>query len=167
LLECDVIDAIRSFPAGSAEGCDGLHPQRLKDTTIPLTVSLVMQEKIGFASDRICEPVSSRQSSFIHPAGFLWGVAMCSDKKDGGIWPIVVGCTLRRLVPKSVAKVVQEKMAAKMAPVQLGFGVKWGSKASAHAVRRFLQNIRPGQAVLKLDFKNAFNAISRDQIDEV
>jgi hypothetical protein len=75
-----------------------------------------------------------------------------------------VGCTLRRLVAKSVVKVVQEKVAAKMAPIQLGFGVKRVTEASAHAVRRFSQNIRPGQAVLKLDFKNALNAISRDEM---
>ena len=75
-----------------------------------------------------------------------------------------MGCTLHRLVAKSAAKVVQKKMAAKMAPVQLGFGVKRGTEASVHAVRRFLQNIMPGQAVLKLDFKNAFNAISRDEM---
>jgi Reverse transcriptase (RNA-dependent DNA polymerase) len=93
------------------------------------------------------------------------GASLCAlTKKDGGIRPIAVGCTLRRLVAKSVVKVVQEKMAAKMAPVQLGFGVKRETEASAHAVRRLLQNIRPGQAVLKLDFKNAFNAISGDEV---
>ena len=51
-----------------------------------------------------------------------------------------------------------------MAPTQLGFGVKQGTEAAVHATRRFLQDMQPGQALLKLDFANAFNAISRDVI---
>ena len=113
----------------------------------------------GFAN--LC--LAGKVPSSIQPV--FCGASLCAlTKKDGGIRPIAVGCTLRRLVAKSAAKVVQEKMAAKMAPVQLGFGVKRGTEASAHAVRRFLQNIMPGQAVLKLDFKNAFNAIGRDEM---
>jgi hypothetical protein len=55
-------------------------------------------------------------------------------------------------------------MAAKMAPTQLGFGVKQGTEAAAHAARCFLRNIQPGQAILKLDFVNAFNSLSRNEI---
>jgi len=51
-----------------------------------------------------------------------------------------------------------------LAPIQLGFGVKQGTEAAAHAARRFLQDMPPGQALLKLDFFNAFNTISRDEI---
>src|SRR5664279_749776 len=51
-----------------------------------------------------------------------------------------------------------------MAPTQLGFGVKQGTEAAAHAARRFLQQLQQGQAVLKLDFVNAFNTISRDEM---
>jgi len=86
------------------------------------------------------------------------------NKKDGGLRPIAVGSTLRRLVAKTAAKYVQEKMAVKMAPTQLGFGVKQGTEAAAHAARSFLHDIMSGQALLKLDFVNAFNAISRDDM---
>ena len=55
-------------------------------------------------------------------------------------------------------------MTATLAPIQLGFGVKQGTEAAAHAARRFLRDMPPGQALLKLDFVNAFNAISRDEI---
>ena len=92
------------------------------------------------------------------------GASLCAlNKKDGGIRPIAVGSTLRRLVAKTAAKCVQ-KTAARMAPTQLGFGVKQGTEAAVHAARRFLQDVQPGQALLKLDFANAFNAISRDVI---
>ena len=59
---------------------------------------------------------------------------------DGGIKPIAVGCTLRRLVAKTALKLVQETMAAKLAPIQLGFGVKQGTEAAAHVARRFLRD---------------------------
>ena len=66
------------------------------------------------------------------------------NKKDGGIRPIAVGCSLRRLVAKTAAKCVQVKMAEKMAPTQLGYGVKQGTEAAAHAARRFLEAGRHG-----------------------
>jgi len=42
--------------------------------------------------------------------------------------------------------------------------MKKGTEAAAHATRRFLQKLRPGQALLKLDFSNAFNTLQRDKI---
>jgi len=55
-------------------------------------------------------------------------------------------------------------MAAKMAPTQLGFGVKQGTEATAHAARCYLLNLLPSQAILKLDFVNAFNSLSHNEI---
>ena len=55
-------------------------------------------------------------------------------------------------------------MAAKLALIQLGFGVKPGTEAAAHAARRFLRDLKPEQALLKLDFVNPFNTISREEI---
>jgi Reverse transcriptase (RNA-dependent DNA polymerase) len=161
-LECNVIDVTRSFPASSAGGCDGLRPHHSKDMTSPLT-SDARKKFVSHLREFVNLCLAGKVPSSIQP--IFCGASLCAlTKKDGGIRSIVVGCTLCRLVAQSVGKVVQEKMAAKMAPVQLGFGVKRGTEASAHAVRRFLQNIGPGQAVLQMDLKNAFNAISRDEM---
>ena len=65
-----------------------------------------------------------------------------------------MGCTLRRLVAKTASNLVQETRAAKLAPIQLRFGVKQGTEAAAHAARRFLRDLQPGQALLKLNFVN-------------
>ena len=46
-------------------------------------------------------------------------------------------------------------MAAKLVPIQLWFGVKQGTEGAAHAARRFLRDLQPGQALLKLNFDNA------------
>ena len=49
-----------------------------------------------------------------------------------------------------------------LAPIQLGYGVHGGSEAAVHAARCFLSNMEDHQAVVKLDFADAFNSIRRD-----
>ena len=53
-----------------------------------------------------------------------------------------------------------------LAPLQVGVGVPGGLEASVHAARRYLQNSTSEHALVKLDFKNAFNSIRRDCILE-
>ena len=90
---------------------------------------------------------------------------MCAlSKKDGGIRPIAVGCTLRRLVAKAACSAVHDRVAGRLAPLQLGSGMKQGAEAAAHAARCYINNLSPGEAFLKIDFTNAFNAISRDEV---
>jgi len=113
LQQREVIDAIKSFPAGSAGGLDGLCPQHLKDV-------IGIQDEAGhhlgssltdFAN--LC--LGSGIPLAIRPV--FCGAALCAlNKKDFGIRPIAVGLTLRRLV----AKAVLDKVAAKMAPTQIG-----------------------------------------------
>ena len=55
-------------------------------------------------------------------------------------------------------------MASRLSPVQLGFGVKRGTKAAIHACRWYLHNLLPDKALLKLDFATAFNSLSRDEL---
>ena len=140
-----------------------MRPQHLKDLTSVhtehagqrLVSQLTEFANLCFAGEvptAIIRPVFCRAS-------------LCAlTKKDGGIRPIAVGCTLRRLVAKTASRLVQETMAAKLAPIQLGFGVKQGTEAAANAARRFLRDLLPGQALLKLDFVNPFNTISREEI---
>ena len=156
------MNAIKSLPAGSAGGLDGLRPQHIKDLT-NMHTGEAGQRLISRLTDFVNLCLAGRVPASIRP--IFCGASLCAlNKKDGGIRPIAVGCTLRRLVAKTASKLVQEKMTAKMAPTQLGFGVKQGTEAAAHATRRFLQQLRQGQALLKLDFVNAFNAISRDEM---
>jgi len=83
---------------------------------------------------------------------------------------LAVGCTLCELalpvqVAKAACSVVRDRVAEQLVPLQLGFGVKHGAEAAAHAARRCcINNLRPGEAFLKIDFTNAFNAVSRDEI---
>ena len=144
--ERDIVDAIKSFPAGSAGGIDGMRPQHIKDMTTADT---------GETGQRLI----SRLTEFAN--------VCLAGNVPLTIRPIFCGaslCALNKKVAKTAAKCVQVKMAEKMAPTQLGYGVKQGTEVAAHAARRFLEDMGPGQALLKLDFVNAFNAISRDVI---
>lgn len=98
---------------------------------------------------------------------FFFGASLVAlEKKSGGVRPIAVGCTLRRLVAKIACQMVVEDMADLLSPRQLGYGVRNGAEAAVHATRLFLQDLEEEEAILKLDFSNAFNSIRRDKVLE-
>ena len=100
---------------------------------------------------------------FVRPS--LFGATLIAlDKKGGGVRPIAVGCTLRRLAAKCAGNRVMQAMGALLAPHQLGYGVPLGAEAAVHATRVFLQNLQLGHLILKLDFRNAFNCLRRDKM---
>ena len=154
LQESDIAVAIKSFPAGSAAGLDGLRPQHVKDmigAQTGATGQLLMTRLTKFTN--IC--LSGHVPLVIRPV--FCGASLCAiSKKDGGIRPIAVGCTLRRIVAKSACSAVRDRVAESLAPLQLGFGVKQGAEAAAHDTRCYVSNLGPGQALLKVDFSNAF-----------
>ena len=91
---------------------------------------------------------------------FFFGANLVAlKKKDGGISPIAVGNTLRRLGAKCAGLLVREEMAELLAPIQLGYGIKRGSEAAVHGARLFLKALQNNEVLLKLDFMNAFNTI--------
>ena len=93
------------------------------------------------------------------------GASLCAlSKKGGGVRPIAVGCTWRRLVAKAACRAVMSKVTGMLSPTQIGFGIRRAAEAAAHAARIYVASLQPGQAFLKLDFVNAFNTISRDAI---
>ena len=79
------------FPCGSAGGPDGLRPQHLK---------LMVCSSAGGGAPRLQRALTAfinlvvegkTASSFL----FLWGFPCCpGEETDGGVRPIVVGCTL-------------------------------------------------------------------------
>ena len=96
---------------------------------------------------------------------FFFGATLIAlGKKDGGVRPIAVGCTLRRLASKCACNSVKQAMAALMAPHQFGFGIPLGAEAAVHATRVYLQDMPDHHLLLKLDFRNAFNSLRRDKM---
>lgn len=156
--ESTVLKALKSFPAGSSGGPDGLRPQHLVDLVSCKTGGPALLTSLtGFVNlilDGGC-PDSVRP--------ILFGARLIAiEKKSGGIRPIAVGYTVRRLVAKCANTFAQEQLADYFSPVQLGVAVSGGCEAAVHATRRFVTHMKPGEAVVKLDFTNAFNSIRRD-----
>lgn len=161
----DIAEAIKSFPAGSAGGLDGLRPQHLKDMTSPYT-GMAGQRLLATLAEFANVCLASRVPLTVRPV--FYGATLCAlAKKDGGVRPIAVGSTLRRLTAKAACRSLKDVVVAKLAPSQLGFGVTLGAEAAAHAARCFLANIGSGRAMLKIDFRNAFNTLRRDEMLKV
>jgi hypothetical protein len=156
----DIEKAIRSFPAGSSGGFDGLRPQHLKDLTSASARTAgqhLLTTLVSFAN--IC--LAGRVPLEVRPVFF--GASLCAlNKKGGGVRPIAVGCTLRRLIAKAACYNVKNKALNKLTLHQLGFGTPLGGEATVHAARCYVEHLSIGKAILKLDFSNAFNSISRN-----
>ncbi|XP_029656497.1 uncharacterized protein LOC115230450 [Octopus sinensis] len=85
------------------------------------------------------------------------------NKKDGGIRPISVGCTFRRLAAKILCSRSSHSYPSIFKNIQLGVGVRGGCEASAYSVREFIasKNVSDNCVILKIDMRNAFNSIDR------
>ena len=164
IVEEELAYIIRSFANGLAGGHDGLRPQHLKNminssaggctaqllSTLASFVNLVLAGKT---------PISVRP--------FFFGASLVAlKKKSGGIRPIAVESTLRRLVAKCAGIRIKADMEALLAPRQLGYEVAGGAEAAVHAARLYLECLADDEAVVKLDFKNAFNSVRRDKMLE-
>jgi len=157
ISEDDILKAVRSFPPGSSGGPDGIRPQHVQD----------------LINDRVAGPILlPALTSFINlllkgqcPEAvrriLFGGRLIALSKKDGGVRPIAIGYTWRRLAAKCVNTYALSKLSSYLHPIQVGVGVKGGCEAAVHAVRRYLEGMPDDYAVVKLDFKNAFNCVNR------
>ena len=165
LHQADILAAIKSFMPGSASGPDGLRPQHLKDLT-GASAGEAGQRLLYRLTEFTNLCLSGRVPAVVQPV--FCGATLCAiNKKDGGIRPIAVGNTLRRMIAKAACKAVTVKMAANLLPVQIGFGVPRSTEAAVHAARSYVTSLQPDQGLLKLDFKNAFNTLSRDNMFQI
>ena len=89
---------------------------------------------------------------------------MALNKKSGGIRPIAVGVTLRRLASKCANTHGAARMAPLFGPRQLGVGIRKGCEAAIQSARRYLQSLAPDHIMVKLDFANAFNSLHRSDM---
>lgn len=159
-----LIRAICSFPKGSAGGIDGLRPQHLRDMTGGTAGEgrgLLLRALVNFTN----LVLAGKTPEEVRPS-FFGANLIALNKSSGGVRPIAVGCTLRRLVAKTASMAVMDRMGTMLGPLQLGYGVRQGAEAAVHAARLYLENLPPNHVLLKLDFKNAFNSVRRDRLLE-
>ena len=87
---------------------------------------------------------------------------MALQKKSGGIRPIAIGYTWRRLAAKCANSYALVELADLFSPIQLGVGVPGGCEAAVHAARRYAGDLPDDHVIVKLYFSNAFNRLHRD-----
>ena len=155
---------ILSMPTGSSGGLDGVRPIHLQQLTAAESAEAGMRLLASLASlsNLILAgkvPQCARDA--------LFSASLCAlRKKDGGIRPIAVGSTLRRLPARIAAHVAADLLGHEFRPVQLGVGTQLGCEAAVHGVREFVSRSEEEttRVVVKVDVKNAFNSVRRDVI---
>ena len=89
-------------------------------------------------------------------------IALWKNKKQTDVRPISVGCALRRLLTKAYCSKLNTQIAQITAKTQLGMQ-KGGYEIGIHAMRVMAAKAKTrGEAILLLDFANAFNTVSRN-----
>ena len=133
----DILKVISSFPKGSGGGPDGLLPQHLQDLTGPSagdgSVAL-LKALVGL----ITLILEGNPPPPIRPL-FFGANLTAPTKKGGGVHPIAVGCTLRRLASKCACLHALQTIPHLLAPHQMDFGIPGGIEAAVHASRIYLQ----------------------------
>jgi len=158
--EVEVRRAVLSFPAGSSGGPDGIRPQHLKDLLACRESGAdFLSALTGFVNTML----AGRCPTDLTPI-FFGGRLLALNKKSGGVRPIAVGMTLRRLASKCASSYGVARMAHLLSPRQLGVGIAGGCEAAVHSARRYLQTLEPDHIMVKLDFANAFNSLHRSKM---
>ena len=81
---------------------------------------------------------------------------------DGGLRPIAVGNTFRRLSAKCAAYHCFKSRQARYGSRQVGVGTKRGAELASHIFRCLRESPQPKEnVILKIDIENAFNLINR------
>ena len=158
--EQDVLKAVRSFPPGSAGGPDGIRPQHILELCTSHECAAAFLTPLTSFMNLLLRGQCPPEVQPILFGGRLLALA----KKDGGIRPIAVGYTLRRLTAKCANSFAVASLRSYLVPTQVGAGVPGGCEAAVHAVRRFVESMPRDYAVVKLDFANAFNCLDRSHM---
>ena len=119
IAEEEVARAVRSFPNGSAGGPDGLRPQHLQGL-ISVSAERGGRELLGALTNFTNLVLRGRTPKPVRSA-FFGATLIALQKKGGGLRPIAVGLTLRRLAAKCLGSRVLQPMSTLLAPLQLGF----------------------------------------------
>lgn len=159
--EEEVQRSIMSFRNGTAGGLDSLRPQILKD---------LLNVQNGEVRNRLSTALTSLITIILSgtvPASvcrYLYGATLTAlQKMCGGIRPIAVGNTWRRIAAKLACRRVLSTLLDILKPNQIGVGIKNGVEAGAHAARIYFNSKHASTRLfLKIDIRNAFNEVRRD-----
>ena len=154
--EADVRPLIYALPKGSAAGPSGLRAEHLYGLSATGLSSLASVLNLLLRG----EPSSSVVWSLLARSKLVLLAKKGHVADAPRVRPIGVPEVFRRLASKALLQLVRSRSRQFFAPVQLGISVPGGCEAVNLAVRSHLQHA-PEAGALFLDFRNAFNEISR------
>ena len=98
--------------------------------------------------------------------GFLTALSKLKPGCAPDIRPIAVGEVLRRLTGKCLCAVLKQRVIDFLEPIQFGVACPMGSEKVIHGIRACVEKFWNDRdfSVMKVDFKNAFNLVSRDAV---
>ena len=163
MFEPTVAKAINSFPSSSSGGSIQLVPQLYKDLIAKSNgpIGNEFPQKLTSVLNIVLEgkiPVGLRL--------FFFGAKLIGlRKKYGGVRPIAVGNTLRRICSKCVSSFATDQRRIDFHGTQFGCGTSRGAEIAALVFRNLIETeTNPENFILKMDFKNAFNSLKRDKM---
>ena len=161
--EAEVLAAIQSMPRGSAAGLDGIRPLHMQQLTTKQTAEAGLRLLASLTA--LCRHAAAGLIPDPARNAFFGGSLIAIQKKHGGLRPIAIGSSYRRLVGKLIAKHVTASVSSQLMPIQLGVGAPLGCEVAVHAVRKYALTSRDSHELLvKLDLSNAFNSVSREAV---
>ena len=156
--ESEVLRAVRSFPAGSAGRPDKVSPQHVLEMVNCVEAgSELVSALTGFTNCLLQGDIHPEVSPIL-----FGGNLIALEKKSGGVRPIAVSYTLRRIAAKCANIYAASQLADHFSPIQLGDRIAGGCEAAVHAAIRYIDAMPDGFVVAKTDFSNAFNSLRRD-----
>jgi hypothetical protein len=157
----EVRKALLSFPNGTAGGSSGCLAQHLKDC-LDCRAPQIADSFLSSLRD-VINVLSKGLAPTSIARSLAGGKLVALNKKGGGVRPICVGEVLRRLVSKLFCGLYKDEAAGFFSPQQVGVGVSGGSEAILHSLSAFVEAFGNDSAyvMLKIDFRNAFNLVSR------
>ena len=153
-------DAVMHFPRASAPGPSGLRPSHLQDALRRRGRGLALLAALSDLTALWLKGALPQEH-----APYLCGANLTPLRKpDGGVRPVAVGETLRRLVGKALlATGVSKRQVASLAPLQAGVGIRSATEAIAMGTNNLVSSLSATHdwALLKVDLSNAFNSLDR------
>jgi len=150
-------EALNSFAPTSAAGLFGYKPSLLQQCARANSVYFVSTLRRA-----VNELASGDAPLFLQP--FLaGGVSIALQKNATAVRPLCCGDPIRRLVAKCFCLGGKDEIAAAFEGKNFGVGCKGGVEVVAHSLRSVLiERKHSDLALLKIDFKNAFNLMDRN-----
>ena len=153
---------VRSFPLGTAPGPDGFRVQHLLD--ILRCVAPHSPHDVRPAINRLMLKLCSGDVPLVVSTSLSSAKLIPLLKKDASIRPIAIGNVWRRICSKLLISLSSDQISAfSTSNSQFGVGCPLGAEIMVHSTRMILQakSQDPNFVILKIDFRNAFNCVSR------